>query len=176
MDNGSSTNNSIVAAFAFGFPSTTKVNKHIAAIASRFARNNKCELVYTQKDIDPENDIRVERASEGEKPISTLRLARGAVAVATRLGVEEIWIAAAKPHVRRCKRDLEIAAKEARANIGIHVIPYDPNLPSIDSWFCRGSGQLRAQYSFIFWPREIFFSHIVSMFPPLLWLYKRHAG
>ena len=152
-----------VVAFAFGAPSNLVSNKRIAEIAVKKAIELaspayiRQALIYTQRDVHFSYSLRrvmapnvsafvdvqytAERA-EGRSP-PTLRIARGAVAWAKRLGIGELWIVAAKPHLWRCKRDLEYVIREAKAQIRIYVCEEIASSRD-DEWYCPESTQPRA--------------------------------
>ena len=79
----------------------------------------------------------------GEPP-PTLRVCRGAVRWAMRLGLDELWIVCAKPHLWRCERDLKYAVSEAKAQIAVRICEEVEQYPE-DEWFCSDSTQERTQ-------------------------------
>jgi hypothetical protein len=77
-----------------------------------------------------------------EKPTTTLRMARGAVAWAKERGINRLLIVGAKPHLWRCIRDQQMAIKEAGAAITV-VSPFTDEIhdTKYSSWFFEGSEQ-----------------------------------
>jgi hypothetical protein len=135
-----------IVAFAFGVPDTISSNRRIAEIASEKARELKAPI-YTQFDVPIEQGIEVEYADEdehGSNPPPTLRIARKAVQWAKQRGLRRLWITAAKPHMWRCRRDLNEAVREAGAEIQIHICLGIERYPD-DSWFCPDSEQERVR-------------------------------
>ena len=159
-----------IVAFAFGAPCTIESNKLIARIASQKAHESGAS-VYTQCDVFIEHGIEVEYTHEepDSPPPPTLRIARGAIQWAKQQGFRKLWIVAAKPHLKRCIRDLGKAIRETEANIGIRAceeIEYYPQ----DGWFCLNSTQECTRYKEAWNRRE----RILQLMP--FFLYKRIAG
>jgi len=159
----------LITALAFGVPSTIAANEYIGAIASAKARALGAP-VYTQLDVPIDPGVEVMHTLEvpGEPP-PTLRIARGAVALAKREQVGELWVVAAKPHIWRCVRDFKFAIRETDAELEVHVCE-DINLILKNEWYCSDSAQARTRSRLAFWPRE-FVLRAMPMF-----LYKREAG
>lgn len=133
-----------VVAFAFGVPDSINSNVCIASIAQQQA----CEVegpIYTQRDVRVKPDVEVKYTEEEpNNPPPTLRIARGAVRWAQQLGLDELWIACAKPHLWRCKRDLEFAVREAGAQITVRVCEDIERYPE-NEWYCLNSTQPRVR-------------------------------
>jgi hypothetical protein len=131
-------NKSAVVAFAFGVPHSIRSNQRIADMA------RDSPLIYTQRDIRIKNPVgRVDYTEEKEgEPPPTLRIARGAVQWAMNLGITELWIACALPHLWRCRRDLEYAIEEAGGEITVWICEEVMEYP-MSSWFCPDSTQPR---------------------------------
>ena len=128
-----------IIAFAFGVPDTIRSNRRIAEIASEKAQQLKAP-VYTQLDVRIEPGIEVEYIWQKlNNPPPTLRIARGAVRWAKRLGLRGLWVSAAKPHLWRCLRDLEQAVREASIDIKIYAFKEIEKCP--EEWFCSDSTQ-----------------------------------
>jgi len=158
-----------VVAFAFGIPETILANQHIAEIASKKARELNGSI-YTQLDIRVEDGIPVEHTEEEPgSPPPTLRIARGAVRWAIRLGLTELWIVAAKPHLWRALRDIHQAVREAGARVEIYVCKEIEQYPE-DSWFCPDSAQERVR-SRKAWDKQ---ENILKLMP--FFVYKRVAS
>lgn len=133
-----------IVAFAFGVPDTILSNRRIAKIASQKAKELKTP-VYTQLDVHIEPEIEIEYTDEKQgNPPPTLRIARGAVCWAKRLGFRELWVSAAKPQLWRCLRDLEQAVREAGVQIKIRAFK-EIEQYSEDEWFCPDSTQKRTR-------------------------------
>lgn len=155
-----------IIAQAFGVPYTINSNMIISQIASQMARELNA-TVYTQLDILVQPGVSVVYTKEQPgNPPPTLEIARGAVEWAIQNKVEILWIAAAKPHLWRCTRDLKRAVKEAGARIKTRVCP-EINEHSTDNWYCKNSAQRRTCSRLNWWSREL-----VLMLMPFF-VYKR---
>lgn len=158
-----------IVAFAFGAPDSILSNLRIAKIAGNKARGFE-EPVYTQLDVRVAADIVVYYTDEKEGyPPPTLRIARGAVSWAMRFNITEFWIACAKPHLKRCKRDLKYAIREAGARITVWECEDIDQFPE-DEWYCPDSTQPRVR-SRKDWRRR---ERIVELMP--MFIYKRVAS
>jgi hypothetical protein len=159
-----------IIAFAFGVPDTILSNRRIAEIASRKAKELKAP-VYTQLDVHIQPDeIEIEYTDEKPgNPPPTLRIARGAVRWAKRLGLRELWISAAKPQLWRCLRDIEQAVREAGIQIKVRAFK-EIEQYSEDEWFCPDSTQERTRSREVWDKRE----RILKLMP--FFLYKRVAS
>lgn len=164
-------------AFAFGVPSKIKPNQLIAEIALKEAKKLGAPI-YTQLDISIE-DKEVKVAYTKEKrgnPPPTLRIARGAVDWANKLGLKELWIVAAVPHLKRCKRDLRFAVdedREKKGRTGLKIGVFyckDIKKHQEEEWYCSQSEQKRTRSSKDWRWRE----KMLLMMP--MSLYKRIAG
>ncbi|MCI0557032.1 MAG: hypothetical protein MN733_00940 [Nitrososphaera sp.] len=159
-----------VVAFAFGVPDTIRSNRRIAEIASRKARELNGGSVYTQLDIRVEEGVQVEYTQEEPgNPPPTLCIARGAVQWAKRLGLTELWVVAAKPHLWRALRDVQQAVREDGARIEVRVCEEVEQYPE-DSWFCPDSTQDRVRSREAWDKRE----NILKLMP--FFVYKRVAS
>ena len=162
----------LVCAFAFGQPSSTRVNLYLASVAEKVA-HDKTAPVYTQADIaiPPNGDCSFEvfyfLEEEGNPP-PTLRLARWVAAQAQERGVERIIVIAAAPHLFRAWRDVYRACKERRLAIFIEVPAELEDNPR--DWFSPESSQERVHSWWKWWRREI----LLRMMP--FWLYSRVAS
>ncbi|MFA6365507.1 MAG: hypothetical protein WCW78_03865 [Candidatus Paceibacterota bacterium] len=158
-----------IVAFAFGTPENISSNQYIARIAAFKAMGFKAP-VYTQSDIRLPSDIPVTYTEEisGEPP-STLRIARGAVQWAKELGFYELWTVAAKPHLRRCIRDMKRAIRESGASIQVQACEEISIRYSYDAWFCKNSTQARTRTKTAWLKRE----YILRMMP--FFIYKHVA-
>lgn len=90
---------------------------------------------------------------EQGSPPPTLRIARGAVSWAERLKLEELWVAAAEPHLWRCERDLKYARDEVGSEIDIYICEDIRKYPE-DEWFCPESEQRHTRSPEDWWKRE----------------------
>lgn len=161
-----------IVAFAFGMPATIQPNRRIAKIAAEKAHELNAPI-YTQLDIRVplESGVQVEYI-EGEKlgsPPSTLRIARGAIEWAKRNQITDLFIVAAKPHLRRVLRDIEKAARENKVRIKVHPSEEIEQYPA-DSWFSPDSIQKRTRSRKVWIIREC----ILNLMP--FFLYKRIAS
>ena len=130
-----------IIAFAFGAPDNIWSNRCIAEIALKKAQKLKAP-VYTQLDIRIESEIEIEHTDEKPgNPPPTLRIARGAIHWAKRLGLKELWVSAAKPHLWRCLRDLEQAVHEVGMQIKMGAFIEEIEQYPEDEWFCSDSTQ-----------------------------------
>lgn len=161
-----------VVAFAFGVPETIQSNRRIAEIASDKARELGAVGVYTQDDVRVgPGVIRFLTDEEPGSPPPTLRMARGAVQWAMHPDhrIVEIWVAAAKPHLWRCLRDMKAAVQEAGGGIVVRVCEEIEQVPERE-WFCADSTQGRTQSREAWEKRE----RIVCLMP--FCVYKRVAS
>lgn len=133
-----------IVAFAFGVPSAIRSNQIIAQIASKKAKDQKA-LVFTQRDVSIGSHIEVQFVKEvlGSPP-STLFVATEAVKWADKFGLNTLWVAAARPHLWRCMRDLKQAVKESRLNIHVHICQEIGGYTDKD-WFCPDSTMERTR-------------------------------
>ncbi|MEJ0021282.1 MAG: hypothetical protein WDN47_01730 [Candidatus Doudnabacteria bacterium] len=158
-----------VVAQAFGVPDSIRSNERIAWMAGRKALQLEAP-VYTQRDVRIDDGIEVEYTPEEPgNPPPTLRIVRGAVAWAIRLGIGELWLACAKPHLWRCKRDLEYAIREAGVRITVRVCEYVERYPEHE-WYCADSTQPRVRSEKEWRRRE----RIIEWMP--MFIYKRVAS
>jgi hypothetical protein len=133
-----------IVAFAFGASDSILSNQRIADIARHKAKALNVR-VYTQLDIQVGPGIEVEYTTEEPgKPPPTLRIARGAIQWAKREGIAVLWVVAAKPHLRRCERDLREAVKEEEVKVAIRVCSGIDKF-SDEEWFCPDSTQSRTR-------------------------------
>jgi hypothetical protein len=158
-----------VVAFAFGAPETILPNWRIAEIASGKARELNAQ-VYTQLDIRVGEGVPVEYTEEEPgNPPPTLRIARGAVQWAKRLGFTELWVVAATPHIWRALRDVQSAVREAGVRLEVYACKGIGQY-SEDSWFCSDSVQDRTRSREAWDKRE----NILKLMP--FFIYKRVAS
>lgn len=160
-----------VVAFALGVPSTIKSNRHIARIAARKAIAMDLAPIYTQSDVNVRglSVVVFYVPEELGHPPPTFRIARGAVQMAKDHGIVELWVAAAKPHLWRCLRDMKVAVREAGGGIVIRACEEIEQVPE-DEWFCSDSTQERTQSREAWEKRE----RIVRLMP--FCIYKRVAS
>lgn len=158
-----------MVAFAFGAPKMILPNQQIGIIASYNAQFFKTS-VYAQKDVPLKNEITVVYAEEEDNnPPPTLRIARGAVEWAVKNGFGQLLVVAAKPHIKRCIRDLKYAIREAKAKI--YVFASAEVEESFEkNWFCPDSTQKRTRSKKDWNKREWILTHMP------MFLYKRIAG
>lgn len=152
-----------VVAFAFGMPSTVHSNILIADIARDVARNlgnhdHQILPVFTQTGVRIEAvgqlDIPVEYLEQSRRYTpTTLQVARGAVRWAMRRGITKIIVVAARPHLKRCMRDMSSTIHGVGAEIEVtysrHV-----NMVPIEDWFCQDSLQPRTRSRRRWWIKE----------------------
>ena len=164
-----------IVAFSFGVPASIRANQQIARIAVNKAQQVGDSMgsgwVYTQADIQFEEGMNVVAfyTTEEGGPPPTLRIARGAVRWAVEQGFSCLWVAAAKPHLWRCLRDLEQAVREVGANIEVLACEEIEQYPE-DSWFCPDSTQERVRSREAWDGRE----KVLKLMP--FFLYKRVAS
>jgi len=133
-----------IVAFAFGIPWDIDSNWQIAQIALKKAIEFNAPI-FTQDDIAIENraiDVThtFNDVSTGNPP-STLQISRRAVMWAKEYKINKLWIAAAKPHLWRCLRDLKQAVLEAGIKMEVYACDERINSYPEDSWFCINSEQ-----------------------------------
>lgn len=158
-----------IVAFAFGVPAGIRANRQIALIAERKALELYAPI-YTQRDVAIDSSLPIEYIQEEPgKPPPTLRIARGAVAWAKKRGIEELWIACARPHFWRCKRDLKYAIQEAGANMVVLVCPGVWSYPE-EEWYSPDSTQPRVRSKKAWRSRE----RILELLP--MFIYKLVAS
>lgn len=156
-----------IVAFAFGTPASSKINNRIARTAEQAALTRR-NPVFTQEEITfRSSPIDVTRIAGTEVP--TLRIAREAVAWAQKRKLHYICISCALPHLKRCKRDLLNAIREAGATIEVSTF-FDVENSTMDEWFDPASTQKRVHSANTWWPREI----ALLLMP--FWLYKIFAS
>lgn len=133
-----------IVAFAFGAPESIDSNRIIATIAFQKALELKAPL-YTQIDVSVGKEIDVEFIEEPfDNPITTLRIARGAVLWARKRELNQLLVIAAKPILPRCIRDLKGAIDEVQVKIEVSICgdikEYEENV-----WFCSNSEEIWTQ-------------------------------
>lgn len=154
-----------IVALEFGVDWTIRSNRIIGQIASKKARELNAPI-YAQLNVRLESGAQVTWAP-GEDP--TLRVVRGAVQWALQRGIDEVWIVAARPHLRRTLRDMREAIHECGAQIDVHICSDVYSHPK-DIWFCSDSAQWRTRTSEA-WQRR---DWVLMQLP--FFLYKRVAS
>lgn len=160
-----------IVTFAFGVPNTIRSNQWLVQITRAKARQLSAP-VYTQEDfgVDPQPGLFITYTEEERgKPPPTLRIARGAVQWAKQRQITELWIVAARPHLKRCIRDLKYAVTEDKADITVRVSQGIFMFPAAE-WFCPDSTQPRTRSRKDWLPREL----VLANAP--MWLYKKVAS
>ncbi|MEK9154742.1 MAG: hypothetical protein AAB596_01580 [Patescibacteria group bacterium] len=159
-----------VVAFAFGTPDTILSNLRIARIALQKARKFSIPI-YTQLDIRiKEPGIKVKYTDEEPgNPPPTLRIARGAAKWAKEQDLRELWIVAAKPHLKRCLRNLKYACREAGISPKVGICGRIDEY-SEDEWYCPDSTQARVRSKKDWCLREWILNHMP------MFIYKRVAS
>lgn len=138
-------------------------------------------FVYTQDDVSEllygGSEFCIKKFYQGaDGPPPTLRIARWAVKEAKKDGVTHLLVIAAKPHIKRCLRDMRFAMVESGEDLPFDEFMESPHAaiycapPSGQNWYSKESKQYRTQSSWKWWPREI----ILRLLP--MWLYKRVAS
>lgn len=121
-------------------PDNIRSNIRIGRIASEKACQSNAP-VFTQLDVSVEKGILVKHIDEDpQNPPSTLRIATEALRWAKEREFEELWIAAAKPHLPRILRDIKKMSRKLRFTIKISLCEGIEAHPE-DSWFCLNSRQ-----------------------------------
>lgn len=159
-----------IVALAFGVPETIPSNRYIATVASAKARTLGAPI-FTQRDILPSpQGPKTEYVSEDPgQPPPTLRIVRWAVRRAMALGIGELWLVCAEPHLWRAERDLRYAVKEAGASIVVRVCE-EVLLAPAGTWFSKESTQPRTRSRSDWNKREL-----LLRFMPLF-VYKKVAA
>ena len=140
-----------IVAFAFGRDYNLNSNLQIAQIASDTALEQNIP-VYTQPDVLLREGVEAEYIScqADEKQPSTLEMARQAIFWAKNQKINNLLVVAAKPHMKRCVRDLTHSAKK----IGIKIKIEQPKIPPLQ-WFYTESKQKHTRSFWQWWSREI---------------------
>ena len=161
-----------VLAFAFGVPYSIWPNQIIATVAARKAQELGDAPVFTQQDIqfDPSWEIDAHYCSETPgNPPPTLRIAREAFFWAHNLGLKEVWVVGARPHLKRIVRDINYLMKHTNTSIVFRLceeaMVYWP-----EEFYAPNSYQPRVRSARAWWPREL----ILLMMP--MFVYRRVAG
>ncbi len=158
-----------IVAFAFGTPSSIQSNVRIASMAVQRVRLHS-GLVYTQRDVPLDPDIPVVfTPEESGSPPPTLRICRGAVRWARQEKLDELWIAAAGPHLWRCRRDLLRAIDEVGIDLAVRICQ-ESGSNAGSEWYCEDSTQSRTRSVSAWWTREL----LLRCLP--FWLYQRVAS
>jgi hypothetical protein len=158
-----------IAAFAFGRPKTITPNKFIATMATAEAVQHKA-IIFTQADVEIiDANAKYFPSEIQNNPPPTLRIARWIIQSAMQDKIELIVVAAAGPHAWRCKRDLQIAAKEAKYTVEIKIAKPKKKI-STTYWFTKNSTQERTQSWCKWWNRET----ILWLMP--VFIYKKVAS
>jgi len=144
----------LVVAFAFGTPKEIGSNWLIGRIASRKA-SFLSALIFTQSEVEPDSGIEVLRVSEvsGKCP-TTLCVARGAAKLVCERKYSEVWVAAARPHMPRARRDMLAALREVGYQAEVRICEECLIYPDKE-WFCPKSAQARTRSASNWWSREI---------------------
>ncbi len=110
----------LVVVLAFGVPASIKPNRWLAKLGSNLARLLN-GVVFTQRDIEPDEDVPVVRIKEveGKKPPPTLRVCRAAVEYAVQNGFKKVCVVALLPHLWRARRDMRKAVEELGADLEV---------------------------------------------------------
>jgi hypothetical protein len=156
-----------IVALAFGTPAEIQANRQIASAAVGDAGFYNVKHIYTQPDIKIEvQGLSVEYIEEQPgKPSPTLRIARGAVQWALRMGFNKLLLEAAPDHQWRVLRDFRKAVAEAGAAIDVALSQSPDNFFTEDSWY-GDSTQPRTQ------SREAFMKRETKLQKAPWWLYK----
>ncbi|MCL5012098.1 MAG: hypothetical protein M1320_01605 [Patescibacteria group bacterium] len=132
-----------IVAFAFGAPDSIKSNVQIAQITMAVSRSSR-ELnfpIYTQKDIGIFGlQFQIQYINEQPgNPLTTLRIARGAVQWAKEKGLNQLLVVAAEPHLWRALRDTKKAVGELGLWVEVWPCKNEIKQYSYGSWFCLDS-------------------------------------
>ena len=160
----------LIVVFAFGAPAQLWPNRQLAKIAARLAAENHTHI-YRQWDVTVGNSVRLTSELPGRPP-STLELARGAMEWASEREVRQVIVVAAKPHIKRCVHDLELAAHELKFHTQVVIALECLRAEHDEDWFWPSSDQWRTRSPKVWWLRETIL-RVLWLVPPL---YKRVAG
>ena len=158
-----------IVVFAFGRPGSILSNKILSHIASKKARDSGM-AVYTQSDIQIEDRIEIEFIKERRKPPTTLQIVKGAIEWAIRNSITELLVIAAKPHLRRCLRDLSYIVKAKGVIIQLNPCKEIEEYPK-EIWFCSDSEQKYTRSKTIWEKREDLLKNVLPFF-----IYRIMAG
>jgi hypothetical protein len=157
----------LVLAFALTRPPDMPPNVRVGEIASRQALATD-RTIFTQDDvpIDPSLRLTVERIRQipGKLPPSTLRIVMEGMDYAKKHDFNSIIIVGARPHIRRCKRDVARIIAERRLEITWSVPP-EIEQSANKEWYCKGHTHHRSWT--IFNIRERILLYLMPF-----WLYK----
>jgi hypothetical protein len=140
-----------VVALAFGVPAELRSNKCVAEVASKASIRLGNVPIFTQLNMQMHHGLPIEKIAD-EHPghwANTMQMARAAVAWAHAEGIEELWLAAATPHVPRTLRDFHYVVRETKAPIKLFVCPEHRAYKRSD-WFNAESEQQRTR-SIVAW-------------------------
>lgn len=135
-----------VVALAFGVPAELLSNKCVAEVASKASERLGNVPIFTQLNMQMHHGLPIEKVA-GEYDghwANTMQMARAAVAWAVREGIDELWLAAATPHVPRTLRDFRYVVKETRAPLTLFMCPEHRAYKRSD-WFNTASDQKRTR-------------------------------
>ena len=142
-------------------------NKRLAEYARRLSLITDKSPIFTQREyIELPEKFDVSYVTESwQNPAPTLRIAREAILWAKQRRLQQLWVIAARPHIRRCVRDLRFAARDADFKITIRV---KNTYGTYGSWFSADAGQSHTTSRVVWHLRET----AIMIFP---WLYRRKA-
>ncbi len=163
-----------IVAFAFGMPFSIPANEAIHDVACGAAHIMNAP-VFTQLDCGimnphvPNGVWILPQIPDTNPPPPTLRIARFAAAKAKELGLTELHVVAAPPHIWRCMRDMRMAMKETCLDATLSACGQDIFLEehSPSYWFYAKGEQYCTRYRWWWTIRDA-----ILFFTPL-WLYKR---
>ena len=118
------------------FPFEDVGQKTLGRITSEKAREFKIP-VFAHENIRLEPDITKVTYFNEElgNPSTTLRMVRPAIQWVKLNKIRWVWLVAGKPHLSRCKRDLEYEARDVEVQIGKVRICTEIEMYSYRSWF-----------------------------------------
>ncbi len=166
-----------IVAFAFGMPHSIPANEAIHDVACAAAHIMNAS-VFTQLDcgiMNPHvpNGVWIFPQIPGANPPPpTLRIARFAALSAKRIGLTELHIVAAPPHIRRCMRDMRMAMREVGLDATLSAYGQDIFLEehSPSYWFYPKGERYCTQHRLRWVIRE-------SILQTIPWrIYRRIAG
>ncbi len=165
-----------VVAFAFGMPFSIPANEAVHDVACGAAHLMNA-TVFTQADCGimnphvPNGVLILPQIPSANPPPPTLRIARFAAQNAKDMGITELYIVAAPPHIWRCMRDMKMAMREVGLKATLSAYGQDilqeEHSPSY--WFYPEGEQYCTQYRYRWMIRDT----ILYCIP--WWLYKRIA-
>jgi len=138
-----------IITFAFGRPSSLPSNVLLSQYTQMYAKQHSAPT-FTQYDIK----IQTGEVTTTAGAVPTTRIiAKRAAKWVRKNNFETIYIVAARPHLRRCIRDIKKECRSINVSPKIIVIPEIYRTPNT-TWFHKQSIQWHTRNAFLWWLRE----------------------